>query len=114
MLPSATVIKHVLAECRDDYVGLWSIVRRVANDIEDRSKVMETTLELLGKLLREDDIAAGTFEERTSDYSNPLFCTWDQPVDKILRTIETEWQNLGRDPDIGEIVWFTSRKELKV
>ena len=62
MLPSATVIKNVLAECRDDYVGLWSIVRRVQDDLDDQSTVVETTMALLRKILREDNIAAGNFQ----------------------------------------------------
>ena len=106
MLPSATLIKNVLARCRDDYVGLWAIVRRVKEDLSDQSQLMDTTLTLLSKLLKEDGIAAGTFEGH-------VFCTWDQPVDKILQKIEAEWKDLGRDPDIGEIVWFTARKGLQ-
>jgi hypothetical protein len=39
----AKLIKDILAECRDDYVGLWSIVRRAKEGLEDQSVVTMQT-----------------------------------------------------------------------
>lgn len=34
------------------------------------------------------------------------FEPWPFDPEEALARIESEWQELGRDPDIGEIVWF--------
>lgn len=95
------ILEDVLAECRDDYVGLWSIVRKVKNWKKDASQILSATMSIVDELLRNHDVVAGTFEQAT-------FCIWSQPIESILRKVEGEWRALGRDPDIGEIVWFKS------
>ena len=93
---------QILAECREDYVGLWSIVRRIrsANAV-NHSKVIETTLTLLTQLLSEGRIIAGQFVDHT-------FHEWKMRPQEVIAKIEHEWTSLGHDPDIGEIVWFVA------
>ena len=31
---------------------------------------------------------------------------------EVIAKIEAEWKELGHDPDIGEIAWFTSEQGL--
>jgi hypothetical protein len=96
--------QHILDECREDYVGLWSIVREVQDIPIERSKIVETTLALLRGLLVEGKIVAGTFH-------GERFQKWEMPVNSIIARIDLEWRKLGRDPNIGEIVWFTASDE---
>ena len=98
------IAQQVRAECREDYVGLWSIVRRIRGaGVADRSSVIEITLALLRQLLSEGEIIAGQFADRK-------FHEWKAPPQEIIAKIESEWTNLGRDPDIGEIAWFVAAR----
>jgi hypothetical protein len=98
------VAQQFLVECREDYVGLWSVIRRIrAVGISERPKVIETTLDLLAQLLSEGKIVAGQF-------ANDEFHEWKLPTQHIIEKIEREWIELGRDPTIGEIAWFTTIK----
>jgi hypothetical protein len=36
------------------------------------------------------------------------FVAWGLPPDQAVSRIEREWAALGREPDIGEVAWFTS------
>lgn len=96
------IARQILGECREDYVGLWSIVRRIRGaGVEDRTRIIETTLPLLTQLLSEGRIKVGQF-------SDQKFHEWKvQPQDAIAK-IESEWKKLGRDPDIGEVAWFVA------
>jgi hypothetical protein len=97
-----TIAQQIRAECREDYVGLWSIVRRIRGaGAGDQSKIVETTSALLKQLLSEGGIIAGQFVDRK-------FHEWKMSPQEIVAKIECEWVNLGRDPDIGEIAWFVS------
>ena len=96
------IAQQICAECREDYVGLWSIVRRIRGaGVADHFRILETTLALLRQLLSEGEIIAGQFVDRK-------FLEWKVPPQEIIAKIETEWVNLGRDPDIGEIAWFVA------
>jgi len=100
MTDLASIAQQVLAECHEDYVGLWSVVRRIRGaGVGNDSRVIETTLLLLTKLLSEQKIKTGQF-------SDQKFHEWIMRPQEIIAKIEHEWKNLGRDPDIGEIAWF--------
>lgn len=95
------VEQEILAECRDDYVGLWSIVRRVrASGISDESMIFESTLSLLRDLLSRQNLVAGQFHDGR-------FEIWGESPQEIASRIKNEWIGLGRSPNIGEIAWFT-------
>jgi hypothetical protein len=98
-----SVLRDVYAECLEDYVGLWSIVRQVkaAYPRSTSAEVMSLTMQLLEKLISEKGVAAGDFaEDRT-------FRAWELPTPEMLEKVQLAWESVGRDPDIGEIAWFT-------
>ena len=110
------VKRDLLAECQEDYVGLWSIVARIRRvGIIDDSAVREAALDVLRPLLSEERIAAGQFVARCDQAAHPRdeyrFEIWKKSPEEVILNIETEWAKLGRDPALGEIVWFTSRKQ---
>ena len=95
-----SVAQDVIAECGDDYVGLWSIVRRVRTaGVTSYPQLRTTTISLLNDLLRQGKIVAGQFR-------NKLFEQWHESREEIMERIEREWIDLGREPTIGDIVWF--------
>ncbi len=99
----ASVLDDVHAECLDDYVGLWSIVRQVKAAIpgSTSAEVMSATMQLLKELMSKQGVAAGNFAPDQS------FHAWEIPAAQVLENVRCAWQFLGRDPDIGEIAWFT-------
>jgi hypothetical protein len=94
--------RDFLAECRDDYVGLWSLVRRFRDRGLEASKIVDATILMLHRLLEANQIVAGTF-------TGTEFRVADIPVARLMAKIRQDWAQLGRDPQIGEIAWFTSR-----
>jgi hypothetical protein len=95
------VKREIIAECGEDYVGLWSIIRKLlAVGIEGESIVMEATLQLLLQLLVSEELVAGQFRAEK-------FEIWNGHPQDIVSRIKNEWIALGRSPNIGEIAWFT-------
>jgi hypothetical protein len=98
----------LVAECHEDHVGLWRIVRAVRDDLEvaDPAQARALSLWLVRRLLDEFGMLVG---HPTPD--GRRFIAWNLPPEQAVRRIEQEWAALGREPDIGEIAWFTSAKE---
>lgn len=97
------VAKLFLEECAEDYVGLWSLVRSVreSHALLSNSQIEHETLRLLLEQLQANRIVAGIFE------NDETFRIWEETPDEIVRRIGEEWDALGRELDIGDIVWFT-------
>jgi hypothetical protein len=108
-----TVAQEFLTECREDYVGLWTLVKRIRGaGAADDSNILKTTLDLVLPLLSEGAIIAGQFardsEVRPTPVGSYKFHQWKMPTREVIAKIGAEWRELGHDPNIGEIVWFTS------
>ena len=89
-------------ECREDYVGLWSVMRRIKeSDLPDGANVMEETLSLIAPLISGGSVVVGQFEDGK-------FREWLMMPEEILGRIRRDWLALGRDPDIGDIVWLVA------
>jgi hypothetical protein len=99
------VLESLAEECREDHVGLWEIVNAVRFDLgaTDPSETRALTLRLVQRLLRERGMQVG---HPTPDGRH--FVSWGLPPDQAVSRIEQEWSALGREPDIGEVAWFTS------
>lgn len=99
-----TIVADFLAECQEDYVGLWTLVWRSrqafaeANDEWRREQILDQ----IHKLLLQKTIIAGSFVDKER------FVPWSEPPDVATEKIRRQWLGLGRDPEIGEIVWFTA------
>jgi hypothetical protein len=111
MIDLKRILNDTLAECREDHVGLWSILWQVrAAGVAEGPERMETTLALVGELLPESGIVAGQFEETAE--GRHVFRLWKISPEETVRRIRREWRELGREPSGGDIVWFTSREFL--
>jgi hypothetical protein len=116
--------RDILREGDEDHVGLWSIIWQIRHELndeeyprreEDRAdpgEVRSVTLRLLQDLLQDGLVKAGF---PTPDGRG--FEPWSLEPHEVIRRINSEWDALGREPNIGEIVWFTAtekgEKELK-
>ena len=96
----------VLAECEEDHVGLWSIIRDVEDFLvkPDDAAVRNQVLGLLKELLVADEIVAG-FPTPEGGF-HPLRMS----AEKIIARIEADWP-VGHRPNIGEGLWFTRSKK---
>lgn len=93
--------REVLLEGLDDYLGLWEFVASVRdNGTVSPRTVREEVLTLVRKLLEEGLVEAG-FPTREGG-----FAPEDAEAPELLERISGEWDELNREPDIGDIVWF--------
>ena len=98
------VLESLVEECREDHVGLWRIVNAARSDLgaTGGQDVRATTLRLVRGLLHEPGMQVG---HPAPD--GRQFVAWGLPPDQAVSRIEREWAALGREPDIGEVAWFT-------
>jgi len=98
------ISKEFLSECHDDYVGLWSLIWSIKNEMGETNpqNIRALTISLVTELLQQGLIEAGM------PNSKGEFEGWQETPDEIIKRIEREWDQLGREPNIGEIVWFTA------
>jgi hypothetical protein len=106
MKNSKSLEDTILAECEDDYVGLWSIIRDVEDYLHcsDELTIRDETLAVIEHLLTTQQIEAGM-----PDADGRGFCAWPLPTTEVVDRIRTSWKPAGPRPDIGEIVWFNRR-----
>src|SRR5437773_990161 len=99
------LVHSLVEECREDHVGLWRIINAARLDLgcETPTEIRATTLRLIRNLLEDQGMQVG---HPTSDGRD--FVPWNLPRDQALSRIEKEWSALGRDPNIGDVAWFTS------
>jgi hypothetical protein len=102
------VLESLVEECHEDHVGLWEIVNAVQVDLgsQDPGETRAMTLRLVRRLLHDRGVQVG---HPAPDGRH--FVPWGVPPDQAVRRIETEWSALAREPDIGEVAWFTSVQE---
>lgn len=95
--------EDIVAECNDDYVGLWVVIRAVRRVIGDKADATEPTLVLIKRLINSEEIVAGQFNSQE-------WQEWKMSTKEIVERVEREWKALGHEPNIGEIVWFTTNR----
>jgi hypothetical protein len=99
------VLESLIEECHEDHVGLWRIVNAVRFDLGSTTphQTRELTLDLVRELLHERGMQVG---HPAPDGRH--FISWGLPPEQAVNRIGEEWSALGRDPNIGEVAWFTS------
>jgi hypothetical protein len=102
------VLESLVEECHVDHVGLWEVVRAAQDRLgsTDPSETQALTLRLVRGLLQDRGMQVG---HPAPDGRH--FVAWDLPPDEAVSRIERDWAALGREPDIGEVAWFTSAEE---
>jgi hypothetical protein len=106
-MPTLESLKQsILTECEEDHVGLWSVIRDVADHFpkKDEAAIREQVLRVLRELLVANEIRAGFPTEEGT------FRTLRATPERVLERIEAEWSP-GQRPTIGEGLWFTRAKK---
>lgn len=94
--------KEMLLEGLDDYLGLWEFVASIRNEshTEEAGEVRRRTLDLVRGIL-DEGLASPGFPTREGHFDVVEMNTED-----AITRISREWDELGREPDIWEIIWF--------
>jgi hypothetical protein len=91
-----------LAWCIEDWTSLYFIPAFVREyyRYKDLESVKKTSLEIIKNLLEEELVVAGDLS------LDNTFTPWNLSIDKILKRIKSEWDNLDKELYMYELVWF--------
>ena len=96
------LLDDFLKEAQEDHVGLWAVLWVLKSKFPGNSpnELQSKTISLIERML-ERGAVAGMFVAKS-------FQPWnDQNPRSVGARIRREWRELGREPDIGDIVWLT-------
>jgi hypothetical protein len=98
------VVESLVEECRVDHVGLWEVINAARYDLgaSTPAETQATALQLVRSLLDRGMYIGFPAADGKG------FVPWDVSADGAVRRIEQEWSALGREPNIGEVAWFTA------
>lgn len=97
---------EIIEEAKADEVGLWFIIVRVRDDlgVKQAALLKAVTLQCVNQILASGTVVAGYYKHDGSGVE-----VWDMDPERVVSRIEEAWTEMGREPDIGEIVIFTGR-----
>ncbi len=97
----------ILAYCIEDWTSLYFVPSFVKQfyRYEDSELIKITSLAIIKNLLDEELVKAG---DLTNDNK---FIPWKMSIDEILGKIKFEWENLGRELYMYELVWLDITKK---
>lgn len=100
------IISELIAEAKEDQVGLWLIISILEEefDIVDREVMRARTLDVSRSLLESGIVVAGSYKPDGSGIE-----PWRLQIPEIVSRIDHEWDELGHEPNIGDIVVFVGR-----
>ena len=103
MKPIQSVMTDLIAEAWADEVGLWMIISQLRREcgITDPTQLRAATLDFVQKLLDSGEVVAGYYSVDGNGIA-----AWDLPTSDVVSRISAEWDKLGREPNIGDIVVF--------
>jgi hypothetical protein len=96
-------IEALLSDIENDHLGLWEVSHLLnVTGVATVPARRELGMNLVRALVSHHGLIPGFLTEGGG------FAQWPiNPIDAVAR-IEREWRELGRDPNISEICWFTS------
>ncbi len=115
--------REILQACSEDDVGLWEAVRHGQRNFPHASpdEIKQVVISALRVLLTARLIDAGRSVARDSSYIRSDWrsvfgpgydiVSWNLQADQAIERIGQEWDALGGEPTIGDIVWFVSTTE---
>ncbi len=98
-----SIVADFEKEAASDFIGLWQLIRAVKKNLEknEDEKLQSLTLDLLKRMLYRG------FRVGYLSSSGSKLDPWpDQQPVRVATRIQSEWNALGREPNIGDIAWF--------
>jgi hypothetical protein len=104
-------LQAFIDESESDNVGLWEIIwhlRELAK-VTDLAKRRASAIDIVRQLLGTGEVVPAQYDpDGSGDY-----VIWDIDNDAAIRRIESEWDALGREPNVAEIVLFISKQKAE-
>ncbi|NGX36292.1 MAG: hypothetical protein K1000chlam1_01133 [Candidatus Anoxychlamydiales bacterium] len=103
----------ILAYCIEDWTSLYFVPSFVEQfyRTKDFELIKTTSLSIIKNLLDEGLVIAGDLLEDNT------FVRWNMPANVLIEKIRNDWENLGRELYMYELVWFEitekGRKEFE-
>ena len=100
-----------IIEGTEDYVGLWLIIRELEREHPtiEKHEIQVMALDLIREILETGFMRIGMFE-----YNNDKkleYKLWELGIDSIIYRLKTEWDELGKTPNIGDIAWLITTEK---
>jgi hypothetical protein len=94
--------REILLEGLDDYLGLWEFVASVRDesDSDNAGEIRRRTLALVHGML-DEGLASPGFPTRDGHFD-----VVEMDAEDAIARISREWGELGREPDVGDIIWL--------
>ena len=91
-----------IQEATEDVLGLWQLCRPACYDLGTRTpkEVKTVVLDLVRRLLEKGMQAVEVSDQQPWPNQSP---------DSVIERISSEWDALGREPNVPDIVWFKRR-----
>ncbi len=101
----------LIIEGTEDYIGLREIIYELKPKFPQASpaEIRLMTMEAVQEILESGLMQIGMFE--FNDKNKLEYQIWDLDIDNIMKRIKIEWDELGKQPGIGDIAWLTITKE---
>ena len=108
MVSGNGLISELIAEAAADEVGLWLIIAKLRDDggITNPTQLRAATLDFVREFLDSGQVVAGYYSPEGNGIA-----IWDMPTADVVSRISEEWDSLGREPNIGDIVVFVGRPQ---
>jgi len=99
-------LEELIEEAKADEVGLWFIIERVRNElgITQSEMLKAVTLNCVYKILASGAVVACYYKHDGSGVE-----VWNMEPELVVSRIDAAWTDLGREPNIGEIVIFIGK-----
>jgi len=98
-------LRSFLVEGLDDWIGLWRFARLVRDQLPGGTadEIRERAMLMVRELVVGGYVRPGRLTE-----DRPGFLEWDEDAEEAVERIDREWRQLGRDPNIPDICWFSN------
>jgi len=92
---------QIMSEALEDEIGLWWLYGQ-AKDRFPPDLVKAACLQVIAECLK-GGLRAGQYEEGSDTWD---FHAWDMSDDMIIRNIQSQWDKLGREPDLRDNIYL--------
>ena len=99
-------LDEIIEEAKADEVGLWLIIARVRDclGVKEPALVQTITLQVVNQILTSGAVVGGYYKPHGAGIE-----VLKLEPERVVSRIEEEWNQLGREPDIGESVVFIGK-----
>ena len=103
--------EDLIIEGTEDEIGLWEVIHDIKSQYPEIKppEIKSMTLEAIREILETGFMKIATYGY--VDNQEPPYEIWDLDIDSIVRRLEKEWDELGREPIIADIAWLINTKK---